>query len=63
MNANDIKKCELPDIQEFLKVARILIRQMKLLSKTEIPEEYSKITKSAAEKVAFAIDKYITNEQ
>lgn len=61
MKTNDIKECQLPDVQEFLKLSRILIRQMKLLSKTKIPEKYSIITKSAAENVASAIDKYIGN--
>lgn len=55
VKAEGVKKkviYDLPDIQQFLNVSRILVRQIEILSNVEIPEEYKEITRKAAEMVA-----------
>ena len=52
------KKCDLPEIQEFLNLSRSLVRQIKLLSKMEISEEYLRLTKEVSVKVALATSKW-----
>ncbi|MTI67831.1 MAG: hypothetical protein FH753_14695 [Firmicutes bacterium] len=52
-------KCELPEIVEFLKLSRNLVRQMELLENTKVPIEYKKLTIEAANKVGNKAYEYI----
>jgi hypothetical protein len=51
--------CELPDVQEFLKLSRIFMRQNELLQRNNIPEQYKELVKNAAKKVRESLEKFI----
>lgn len=56
MKKNKINKvqdnCDLPDILDFLNLSRTIIRQMKILKKTNMTEEHKQLTANAAVSVA-----------
>lgn len=56
------EKNELPEVLEFLKTTRILIRQLKIFKKIEICEENRDLLKQAVEKAKVSIDSYLEGE-
>lgn len=52
------KDIELPEVQEFLKVARTFVRQMDIIKKNKMPEQYKDVVDGAIKLVDESIEKY-----
>lgn len=55
----DKKQIDVPEIQEFLKLSRTYIRQLKIMMKSNMSEEHRKIVETATQKVYKENKKYI----
>ncbi len=65
--AKDRKECEVPDVAEFLKLSRSLVRQADLIKDMDISKEHRKIIKKASDKVtkelACSLNEEISNDR
>lgn len=52
------KEVDLPELQEFLKLSRMYVRQLSILKNNNITEKYKKILDAAVELVENSIHKY-----
>lgn len=57
-----IKKCEIPDVAEFLKLSRSLIRQINLINSMDISKPYQEIINKALIKVTNELKKHLAKE-
>lgn len=57
-----IKRCEIPDVAEFLKLSRSLIRQINLINNMEISKSYQDIINKASIKVTKELKKTLAEE-
>lgn len=55
------KKDELPELLEFLKMSRVLIREMKLFDIVEIPKESVEVLQKASTKLKNETEKFLQN--
>lgn len=63
MNKQMKGEISMPDLIDFLALSRKFIRQAKIYSKMDIPEEYFKLIKEAAHNVSAAAELYDESEK
>lgn len=53
-----IKECEIPDVAEFLKLSRSLIRQISLIKDMKTSKAYQEIIRKASVRVSKELEKF-----